>query len=243
MSDTNEEIVLIAPPQINRESIDKLVGTKVNDISLYQRAFTHKSAMKRYTVDKSFETLEFIGDSVLGFVITKFLFDRYEDLQEGFLTKARTKLVRGETLAGIARKLNLNEFILMDDKGERNGWTKNTKVLEDAFEALIGAIYMDIGLLHAKRFILDIFQNPEMIDLEIINKDDNYKDILMRLCQANHIELPDYQITSHEQGVFTISVIVDSIVCGIGKARNKKMAEQTAAKMAIKELDHYKLNA
>ena len=82
-----------------------------------------------------------------------------------------------------------------------------------------------------------------MIDLEIINKDDNYKDILMRLCQANHIELPDYQITSHEQGVFTISVVVDSIVCGIGKARNKKMAEQTAAKMAIKELDHYKLNA
>ena len=73
MSDTNEEIVLIAPPQLNRESIDKLVGTKVSDISLYQRAFTHKSALKEdETLSGSFETLEFIGDSVLGFVITKF---------------------------------------------------------------------------------------------------------------------------------------------------------------------------
>jgi len=84
--------------KVNRSSIEKLVGTKINDLSLYQKAFTHKSALKQYDeFEHSYETLEFIGDSVLGFVVTKWLFDRYESQQEGFLTKARTKLVRGET--------------------------------------------------------------------------------------------------------------------------------------------------
>jgi ribonuclease-3 len=109
---------------------------------LYQRAFTHKSALKEYEqFTESFETLEFIGDSVLGFVITKFLFDRHESKQEGFLTKARTKLVRGETLAKIATKLGLEKLVIMDEKGMRNGWNNNPKILEDVFEALIGAIY------------------------------------------------------------------------------------------------------
>jgi ribonuclease-3 len=93
---------------ITKEAAEQLVGTKVKDLALYQRAFTHKSALKEYEqFTESFETLEFIGDSVLGFVITKFLFDRHESKQEGFLTKARTKLVRGETFAKIALKLRL----------------------------------------------------------------------------------------------------------------------------------------
>ena len=231
------EIERVAPPPLNRDEIDTLVGTKVRNISLYQRAFTHKSAMKTFILDSSFETLEFIGDSVLGFVITKFLFDRYEDRQEGFLTRARTKLVRGETLAKIAKTINLDRFILMDEKGMRNGWNCNPKVLEDAFEALVGAIYMDLGMLHAKQFILGIFTDESIVDLNLINRDDNYKDILMRWCQARHIDLPDYQITKQERGVFMISVVVDGVVSGVGKARNKKAAEQASAKMALTGLD------
>src|SRR5210317_198533 len=138
---------------LTKDKAESLIATKIKNLSLYQRAFTHKSALKEYEqFTESFETLEFMGDSVLGFVITKFLFDQYKDRQEGFLTKARTKLVRGETLANIARKLNLDRWVLMDDKGMRNGWNKNTKVLEDVFEALLGAIYLDIGLIHAKTF-------------------------------------------------------------------------------------------
>ena len=106
---------------IDRKSIENLVGTKISNIDLYQKAFRHKSVLKENeNVDGSFETLEFIGDSVLGFVITKFLFDRYENKQEGFLTKARTKLVRGETLANIATKLELYKWVQMDEKGMRN---------------------------------------------------------------------------------------------------------------------------
>ena len=143
---------------IDRLTVENLVGTKISKIDLYQKAFRHKSVLKENeNVDGSFETLEFIGDSALGFVITKFLFDRYEYKQEGFLTKARTKLVRGERLANIATKLELYKWVQMDEKGMRNEWNKNPKILEDVFEALCGAIYMDLGLLHTKQFILNIF--------------------------------------------------------------------------------------
>ena len=90
-------------------------------------------------------------------MVTKYLFDRFETRQEGFLTKARTKLVRGETLAHIANHIGLNKFVVMDEKGMRNGWNSNTKVLEDVFESLIGAVYLDLGLLHAKEFILKLY--------------------------------------------------------------------------------------
>lgn len=229
-----EEVVnLIDPPVLNKNEIDTLIGTKVKDLSLYLRAFTHKSALKKYTLTESFETLEFMGDSVLGFVITKMLFDRHEEKQEGFLTKARTKLVRGNTLAHIARHLGLHRWILMDDKGTRNGWNNNDKILEDAFEALIGAIYMDLGLLHAKQFILKIYNNETIIDMDQLMIDDNFKDRLMRFCQTNKIELPQYPVISHIEGVFVVSVIVNEHAVATGKARNKKQAEQNAAEQAL----------
>ena len=95
------------PPELSRDFVNALVGTKVKDLKLYQRAFTHKSALKRYVgLTDSYETLEFMGDSVLGFIITKHLFDLHEKEQEGFLTKARTKMVRGKTLAPSPRCLD-----------------------------------------------------------------------------------------------------------------------------------------
>jgi ribonuclease-3 len=216
---------------IDKDSVEHLVGTKISNIDLYQKAFTHKSALKENEdLSGSFETLEFIGDSVLGFVITKFLYDKYENRQEGFLTKARTKLVRGETLAFIASKLGLNNWIIMDEKGMRNEWNKNPKILEDAFEALVGAIYMDLGLIHAREFILRIYNNPEYVNMNSIMIDDNYKDHLMRYCQTNGLSLPNYVVGHHGNGVFYIDVIVDGVCIGKGFAKNKKQAEQLAAK-------------
>jgi ribonuclease-3 len=216
---------------VDKNTIETLVGTKISNLDLYERAFTHKSALKEdETLSGSFETLEFIGDSVLGFVITKFLYDRYEDKQEGFLTKARTKLVRGETLAKIATKMELYKWIKMDEKGMRNEWNHNPKILEDAFEALIGAIYMDMGLLHAKEFILRIYNDPSFVNMDSIMVDDNYKDHLMRYCQSNGLSLPVYNVGHHENGVFYIDVFVDGVCLGRGFAKNKKQAEQNAAK-------------
>ena len=215
---------------IQQSQIEDLVGTKIKNLALYQKAFTHKSAIKEHEdLNDSFETLEFMGDSVLGFVITKFLFDRHEEKQEGFLTKARTKLVRSETLASIAHKLGLHNLVLMDEKGMRNGWNNNPKILEDVFEALVGAIYLDLGLAHAKQFILRIYENPEFINMQSIMVDDNYKDHLMRYCQTNNLPLPDYRVVAHDNGIFVIDVFVDNIFLGRGSAKSKKQAEQYAA--------------
>jgi ribonuclease-3 len=226
---------------VDKTRIEELVGTKIKNLDLYQRAFTHKSAIKEYEqFTESFETLEFIGDSVLGFVITKFLFDRYESKQEGFLTKARTKLVRGETLAKIANTLNLNELVIMDEKGMRNQWNNNPKILEDVFEALIGAIYMDIGLIHAKEFILRIYQDPEIVDMNSIMVDDNYKDHLMRHCQVNNWQLPEYRVCAHLEGLFYIDIYIDNMFRARGAAKSKKQAEQNAAQMYFQVLDEVK---
>jgi ribonuclease-3 len=237
MSDQEDEVVvLIDPPPLNRLEIEQLVGTKVNNLAIYQKAFTHKSALKRYTLTESFETLEFMGDSVLGFLVTKLLFDKYEEKQEGFLTKARTKLVRGNMLANIARRLELDKWILMDEKGIRNGWNHNEKVLEDAFEALIGAIYLDLGLLHTKKFVLGIFSDETYVNMDCIMIDDNYKDRLMRYCQANKLSLPEYPILSHINGTFTVSVSINGAVLGQGSAKTKKQSEQFAALEALTQL-------
>jgi ribonuclease-3 len=226
---------------VTKEQIEHLVGTKIKNLDLYQRAFTHKSALKEYDqFTESFETLEFIGDSVLGFIITKFLFDRYESRQEGFLTKARTKLVRGETLACIASTLGLEKLVIMDEKGMRNGWNTNPKILEDVFEALVGAIYMDLGLLHAKEFILRIYQDPAMIDMNSIMVDDNFKDKLMRTCQVNNRPLPEYRVAGHHEGVFYIDVYIDNQYMSRGTAKSKKHAEQEAAKHFFQRMEHFK---
>lgn len=224
-----EEYIITEPPPLDIHAIEKLIGMKVKDPQHYRKAFTHKSALKRYTLTESFETLEFMGDSVLGFVITKFLFDRYESMQEGFLTKARTKLVRGETLSRIARSLGLDRLVLMDDKGIRNGWNNNDKILEDVFEALVGAIYMDLGLLNAKKFILGIFENPEYVNMDSIMIDDNYKDQLMRLCQTNKWGLPEYT-NSQVDTTFNVNVYITNTLVASGTGKNKKYAEQDAAK-------------
>ena len=215
---------------IDRVAIENLVGTKISNIALYQKAFTHKSALKENeSLSGSFETLEFIGDSVLGFVITKFLYDKFEERQEGFLTKARTKLVRGETLAAIAAKMGLQQWIIMDEKGMRNEWNSNPKILEDAFEALVGAIYMDMGLLHAKEFILRIYNDPSYVKLDTIMVDDNFKDQLMRTCQTNNWDLPEYRLAGQYEGFFYIDIYINGNFCSRGVAKNKKRAEQNAA--------------
>lgn len=226
---------------VEKNRIEQLIGTKIKDLTLYQKAFTHKSALKEHEeLTESFETLEFMGDSVLGFIITKFLFDRYEEKQEGFLTKARTKLVRSETLADLALKLKLNEMVLMDEKGMRNGWNNNPKILEDVFEALVGAIYMDLGLIHAKEFVLRLYTDPKYIDLDIIMIDDNYKDHLMRYCQVNNLQLPNYIVAGHYEGMFYVDVYVNNGFCGRGIAKTKKQAEQYAAQEFFLNIEQLK---
>jgi len=226
----------VSPPELSRAVVNALVGTKVKDMNLYRRAFTHKSALKRYSgLTGSYETLEFMGDSVLGFIITKHLFDLHEKEQEGFLTKARTKMVRGKTLCEISKVLGLENLILMDEKGERNGWNTNENIMEDVFEAFVGAIYLDLGMVHAKRFVLESFTK---IQTSLV--DDNWKDQLMRWCQALKYALPEYRMDGQINGQFFITVVVDGMDGGSGFATTKKQAEQNAAEIVLKTDPRFK---
>lgn len=223
---------------ISTEEVENIIGTQINDLKIYQKAFIHKSAIQHDGIDGSYETLEFMGDSVLGFVVTKFLYDKYEHLQEGFLTRARTKIVCGKTLAEVSRKMGFSNWIVMDEKGMRNGWVNNPKLLEDVFEAFIGAIYLDLGMIEAKKFIIKIISNTDLIDISKLMIDDNYKDILMRFCQANKWELPEYRQLDHiETGKFRIGIIVEGRQWGTGKGSTKKEAEQAGAYFTLKRME------
>lgn len=225
---------------ISRQDIENIVGTKINDLNLYIRAFTHKSALKQYPdLTQSYENLEFMGDSVLGFIVTRYLFDTYSnEHEEGFLTKARTKIVRGSTLSVISERLGLHRLVIMDDKGIKKGWNRNPKILEDVLEALIGAIYMDLGIIHTKYFVLKLI-NEHPIDMN----DDNFKDQLMRVCQNNKYQLPLYVVDTFVNGYFYVSVYVNSVLYGKGYGNTKKQAEQASAFDAIKNMGLFELNA
>ena len=219
-----------------RDEIEGLIGMRIRTLSFYQEALLHKSAVKLYNAKRSNERLEFIGDSVLNLVIAKYLFEMYPDENEGYMTKLRTRIVSGKCLSKIANMMGIQNHIRMNEKAMRQGWNKNERILEDAFEALIGAIYLDLGMYYAKSFIIKQLESKIKFDDDIM-KDTNYKDMLMRYTQNNGFDLPIYDV-NNEHGPnhdkhFVIRVYVDGNILGEGVAKSKKQAEQNAAKKAI----------
>lgn len=234
MAELNETIVMF-PHMCSREDVETLLGMRIRTLSYYQEALLHKSAVKIYNARRSNERLEFIGDSVLNFVIAKHLFEKYPDEDEGFMTKLRTRIVSGKCLSKLARIMGIQDYIRMNEKAMRQGWNNNPRILEDVYEALIGAIFLDLGMFYAKEFIMN--QLETHIHEDDILTDTNYKDMLMRYTQTKGIELPVY-VVNNEHGPnhnknFVVSVLLNGNVLGEGVAKNKKQAEQNAAKNAL----------
>ena len=231
---------MITANDLTHDIVSNIVGFRIKNLELYRCAFTHKSALKLSVAEKSYETLEFMGDSVLGFIISKYIFEKYNGEEEGFFTRARTRLVRGKALTHIAKELKLNQYILMDSKGMTKGWVNNPKILEDVFESLVGAIYMDKGMLNTKKFVLDTYTKLNMFSDQVIKADDNYKDALMRACQKSKIPLPVYKPVpgppSGSMG-FSLVVEVNGRDIAVGRGNNKRAAEQDAAKEALQKLN------
>ena len=117
-----------------RDEIENILNMRVRDITLYQEALLHKSAVKLYNASRSNERLEFVGDSVLNFIIAKYLYDNYPDENEGFMTKLMTRLVSGKCLSQIAKNMGLQHHIRMNEKALRQTWNENARILEDALE-------------------------------------------------------------------------------------------------------------
>ena len=144
---------------ITRQDITRITGFNPINVLIYQKAFIHKSVLRFLTdseLNNSYERFEFLGDSVLNLVIANFIFAKYPDKEEGFLTKIRTKLVNGKTLAYLSNKINLNEFLIISKNVERINGRNNDRILEDIFEAFLCSIHLDLGYKYVEHFILNL---------------------------------------------------------------------------------------
>ena len=227
--------------QVPREQIDQIVGVSVSDLSLYERALTHRSVLRAHPESHlvSNERLEFLGDALLGFVVAEHLHHHFPQKDEGFLTKLRSKLVNGQALARSARSISLGPLVIMSENMEQTGGRRRVSLLADAFEAMVGAVYLDLGLEEARRFIHRTML--EGVDLErLALQHDNYKSLLLEYAQAQGWEQPRYRVLveegpSHDR-TFTVEVLVNGTSHGRGTASSKKRAEQTAASEALSKL-------
>ncbi len=224
----------INPHNLNR--LTKKLGYEFNEPSLLVQALTHRSAKGAHN-----ERLEFLGDSILGFVIAEALFDKFPKHDEGDLTRMRSSLVKGVTLAEVARDFNLGECLILGPGELKSGGHRRESILEDAIEAIIGAVYLDSNIDRCKALILDWFEKR----LTVIKPGNEQKDPKTRLqefLQGRKIPLPSYEVIdtsgqSHNQE-FTVrcqtSVVNEDVVA---KGTSRRKAEQAAAQQILALID------
>jgi ribonuclease-3 len=212
--------------------LTKKLGYTFNDERLLKQALTHRSAKGAHN-----ERLEFLGDSILGFIIAETLFEQFPEHDEGDLTRMRSSLVKGVTLAEIARSFNLGECLILGPGELKSGGHRRESILEDAIEAIIGAVFLDSNIECCKVLILSWFDSR----LKAIKPGNGQKDpktLLQEYLQGRKIPLPNYEVIdtkgqSHNQE-FTVSCqtsVIDEEVIAKGTSRRK--AEQAAAQQIL----------
>ncbi|HAE69200.1 MULTISPECIES: ribonuclease III [Sphingobacterium] len=227
----------------DREYVRKLknlLGFVPGNVHLYKMAFRHKSVAVtiKEGAKNSNERLEFLGDAVLGSVVAELLFKKYPYKDEGFLTEMRSKIVSRANLNQLSRKLGFNELIQFDAR-MISFPNKQGSLLGDAFEALIGAVYLDRGYVFTKSFLLNRIIKPH-VDIHLLEQTEtNFKSRLIEWCQHTGKEIV-FRQTDNPEGesskMFSIEAVVDGIVCGLGRDFNKKSAEKSAAEKACEFL-------
>ena len=206
--------------------------------SLYHQALTHSSFTyeNKSAETDNYERLEFLGDAVLKLCISQILFDRFPEYREGELTKIRAVVVSDATLAELAKELQLGDFMVFGVSERRSGGAEKTSSLACAFEALLGALFLD-GKMPEIHRLLDDLMLDMITDVDLNKTKDNFKAVLQEYSQGEGLGLPDYQTIS-ESGpshnrIFDISVSVNDEVLGRGIGKNKKSAQQEAAREAL----------
>jgi ribonuclease-3 len=211
---------------------------------LLRQALTHRSATSGDTsgenASESNERLEFLGDSVLGLVVNEHLFHEYPRHREGLLTQMKSLLVSRAILSVKAREMKVGDYLFLSSGEEESGGRDRSSILADSFEAVIGAIYLDKGMEAARSFIKDKLMADSKQILEDRNHI-NYKSMLQEHIQSEKKIHPQYRVTSEDgpdhEKVFTVDVMVGKKVLGRGKGKNKKQAQQEAARVALRSLD------
>lgn len=216
----------------------KHVGIEPKNLSLYELAFTHTSVISENVgIGKDYERLEFIGDACLSMVVADLVFTLHPKFSEGEMSKTRAKFVQTESLVLIAKKLNLVEYITIGPSIQRADVGASKKILENVFEAFIGAIYVDLGYKKAYDFVSHHFR--QLIEQVKIEQLTDYKTRLQEEMQAEYREAVSYELILEEgpahDRIFTVKVMFKDIVLGIGKGSSKKQAEQDAARLALEK--------
>ena len=217
------------------EEYEKKIGYTFQNKQLLETALTHSSYANEHKCG-SYERLEFLGDSVLGFVTAEYLFTHYSDLPEGQLTKTRAALVCEKSLCGFSKSLEAGTFLRLSHGEMHSGARERASILADVFESTTAAIYLDSGDLgQAKAFILRFVAPAAKTRGSKAFKD--YKTTLQEIIQQNPEERLEYVLTGESgpdhQKHFTVEVHLNSNVIGKGGGRSKKEAEQQAAREAL----------
>ena len=220
---------------MNYSELENRIGYKFNNVDLLERALSHSSyANERHFSKESNERLEFLGDSVLGIISAEYYFTHFSHVPEGELTKMRAASVCENALFGFSKEIGLGEFLLLGKGEENTGGRTRPSINADAFEAVIASIYLDGGMDEAKKFVLPFIKEIADHHTEAFR---DYKTTLQEVIQRNPEEQLEYVLTG-ESGpdhnkCFEVEVHLNSNVIGKGKGKNKKTAEQEAAREAL----------
>ena len=239
-------------PHVTREEIQSILKMKIKNVGYYQRALVHKSihkAIKKFQgpgilqeyLQEHNERMEFLGDSVLSLVITNYLYHRFPDKDEGFLTRLKIKLVNGVQLAKLARLIHLGKYILTSNHVENINGKDSTKILEDAFEAFLAAIFKDLGFDAVNSFCISLI---DQLNFDEVLVEDNFKEMLLKFTQHHFNGItPTYELVSTEgpphNRIFTVVAVIDSKYYSQGTARSKKQAEQIASENTLIQFNYF----
>jgi ribonuclease-3 len=232
---------------IDYAALERILQYKISHQQYFSEALSHRSYLQvsENELIPSNERLEFLGDAVLSLVVAEFLFRIHADAHEGDLTKIRSRLVNRKALSIYAREMHLGDFVLLSRSTAQMEGKGMDTILADAFEAIIGAIYLDGGYHHAKQFIerhIDLALERGIVKTE----DENFKSQLLEYVQAQGLGTPRY-LTVHQHGpdhdrTFTVEVVIANVSHGRGVGKNKKDAEQAAAERTLHALQHLRQN-
>lgn len=230
-----------APHAAQIKEFCKLIGYRFRRRELITQALKHRSYLPQVNERRSYsnERLELLGDSVLGLVVTEYLYRKFPEKEEGDITAIKSLLVSRKILTRIARKLNLGRFLFMSESEDQAGGRLRPSIIADAYEAVIGAVYLDGGLDPARRFV----KQSLLCDMEQILSEEqhrNFKSILLELSQSRNLGTPYYNVLSEEgpdhNKIFTVEVRIQNRTMGMGVGNSKKRAEQNAAQHALAQL-------
>ena len=218
------------------QTLRPILGFTPSSLDLFKRAFYHKSMnSNKSKIDFNNERLEFLGDAVLSAIVAEYLFKKYPNKDEGFLTKMRSRIVKRKTLNEIAEKMGLDMVLSEYSQGRMS-----KTMLGNALEALVGAIYMEFGYNKTKRYLI---KNVLMKYLDIHRletTDDNFKSQLLEWCQKNNKNIKYKLLSKYKQDKrdrFSVGVIIDGVQVSRSDDYNKKSAEQQASRKALDKLE------